>query len=285
MTTEDGKSLTPLFGPGYTGLKNLGNSCYLASVCQVVFSIQEIGIPFMELHQQHPLSCQSPPASCYLCQMSKMAYGLLSGEYSIPLTGENEEITGQDGISPNMWKDLVGKGHSEFSSMRQQDAQEFLSHLLSFMEHKERSHSMDSCKLFRFQMQQKLSCVTCSRVGYKNENPSLLTLRVPSIPTGKVNESGKPEYEPCSFQQILNSYFSNDSREFKCPHEQSQTLSNVLYRFTTFPDVLVCVLSRFVLSSNWVIEKTSKFFVLISRIHSFYRCSSEYSREIGFGSI
>jgi ubiquitin carboxyl-terminal hydrolase 5/13 len=25
MTTEDGKSLDPLFGPGYTGLKNLGN--------------------------------------------------------------------------------------------------------------------------------------------------------------------------------------------------------------------------------------------------------------------
>ncbi|KAH0131202.1 ubiquitin thiolesterase, partial [Aureobasidium melanogenum] len=34
MTNEDGKELKPMCGPGLTGLKNLGNSCYLASVVQ-----------------------------------------------------------------------------------------------------------------------------------------------------------------------------------------------------------------------------------------------------------
>jgi ubiquitin carboxyl-terminal hydrolase 5/13 len=29
---EEGKQLIPLFGPGLTGLENLGNSCYLNSV-------------------------------------------------------------------------------------------------------------------------------------------------------------------------------------------------------------------------------------------------------------
>ena len=38
---ESGMKLKAVFGSGYTGVKNLGNSCYLGTVMQVLFSIPD----------------------------------------------------------------------------------------------------------------------------------------------------------------------------------------------------------------------------------------------------
>lgn len=41
ILTESTSQLEPISGPGYTGMQNLGNSCYLNSVMQVIFSVDD----------------------------------------------------------------------------------------------------------------------------------------------------------------------------------------------------------------------------------------------------
>ena len=132
MTTEDGKELSPLFGGGFTGLKNLGNSCYLASILQCLFTMPSFQTRYY--HPQNPPPITQAPAEDLETQLRKLADGLLSGRYSHPDTDfvaseYSSEIPNQKGLAPAMLKHLIGRGHEEFSTMRQQDAFELLLHV------------------------------------------------------------------------------------------------------------------------------------------------------------
>jgi uncharacterized UBP type Zn finger protein len=69
---------------------------------------------------------------------AKLGLGLLSGKYSKPPAeaSKSKQIGDelQPGISPHMFKSLIGKGHALFSTKRQQDAQEFFLHLINTLE-------------------------------------------------------------------------------------------------------------------------------------------------------
>ena len=49
---EAGQELVPCFGAGYTGLANLGNSCYLNSLMQVLFSVPEFKQRYIKIPQK-----------------------------------------------------------------------------------------------------------------------------------------------------------------------------------------------------------------------------------------
>ena len=70
--------------------------------------------------------------------MRKIADRLLSGRYSHPTshaqsTAERRAVVFQKGLRPIKFKALVGKGHAEFATMKQQDSEEFLAHLLEVL--------------------------------------------------------------------------------------------------------------------------------------------------------
>ena len=78
-----GNAQTLLFGPGHTGLENLGNSCYMASVVQACFHTPSFFDRYVKQGAEHLATCRSQrPGACYLCQLSKLGTGLWSGRYS-----------------------------------------------------------------------------------------------------------------------------------------------------------------------------------------------------------
>jgi ubiquitin carboxyl-terminal hydrolase 5/13 len=80
---ESGLHLTPVFGGGYTGLKNLGNTCYLNSVVQMLFTLPDFQRRFVEPAKVMFETAPQNPTQDFQTQMSKLGVGLLSGKYSM----------------------------------------------------------------------------------------------------------------------------------------------------------------------------------------------------------
>jgi ubiquitin carboxyl-terminal hydrolase 5/13 len=126
-----------------------------------------------------------------------------------------------------MFKALVGKGHEEFATMRQQDSEEFLQHLLKTLRQDNRkqlgagNEGGQAASTFEFGTEQKLKCHQCGGVSYKVDHADSLSLPVPAKEKGiRPAEDGTTpvkEYEPITLQQCLEISFSPESLQYNCP--------------------------------------------------------------------
>jgi ubiquitin carboxyl-terminal hydrolase 5/13 len=69
LMTEASSNLKPIAGPGYTGMRNLGNSCYLNSVMQVVFTIPDFIKRFVDDSNNLFATYPNDPANDFNIQM------------------------------------------------------------------------------------------------------------------------------------------------------------------------------------------------------------------------
>jgi ubiquitin carboxyl-terminal hydrolase 5/13 len=281
MATADGKELKPLFGAGFTGLKNLGNSCYLASILQCLFSFPEFQQRYYQPDAELPPT--QHPAEDLETQMRKVADGLLSGRYSHPdsdivSSEDSPEVPHQKGIAPAMLKHLIGRGHSEFSTMRQQDAFELLLHLLQLITRSQHpSDKQNPVDAFKFVMEQRLQCTSCMKVRYRTDEMDNISIPVPirRIPKADVTmtdvsskaaetasgdkaDNSKPtqekeQFEPIEFKECLDIFTSTEQVEFTCPscNNKSATKRSL---FKTFPTILAINARRFEVV-NWLPTK------------------------------
>ncbi|KAI0668763.1 ubiquitinyl hydrolase [Trametes maxima] len=274
LTDEAGKALEPVFGPGLTGLSNLGNSCYMASVVQTLFSLPPFQQRYFPTAASHWASCsESLPATCVDCQMHKLADGLLSGRYSHPrphrastpsapketnpLAHDTPTPIFQEGVRPAGFKALVGKGHEEFATMRQQDAEEFFTHLVTVLRRHAKKAGKDEkqepTEVFAFGVEQRLQCGECKRVRYRVDATDTLSVPVPAREKGK-DEEGKTLYEEVQLKETFDIVTGTEALEYQCPGCQKKVIATKRSTFSTFPQVLVVHAKKFQLV-NWVPAK------------------------------
>ncbi|CAD2218619.1 Variant UBP zinc finger/Zn-finger in ubiquitin-hydrolases and other protein/Ubiquitin carboxyl-terminal hydrolase/UBA/TS-N domain containing protein, putative [Angomonas deanei] len=245
--TEAGENLEPVYGPGRTGIYNIGNTCYIASVLQCLFNNPAFQQAFYSGGQsKHQAQCRSDPYHCRACQLERIASGLLSGQFSIP----NLPSELLNGIGVRYFKTVFAQQHPEFSTGSQQDAGEYFLYLLEEMARHVRPFDGNTAAFHGFDLlvEQRVQCSKCQKVKYHQEKESLLSLpvpvdplRIPPIDESKPADSQRPRF---SLEACLQYFCADNEVECKCASCGQPSVYRQSSRIASFPDTIVLSIRR-----------------------------------------
>lgn len=271
---ESASNLKPIAGPGLTGMRNLGNSCYLNSVMQVVFTIPDFVRRFVDGSKDIFESFPADPANDFNVQMAKLGVGLCSGKYSVLTENSMDTVDSPSGIAPTMFKSLIGKGHPDFSTKHQQDAQEFFLHLVNTLQKHSRNQA-DPADALKFSIEDRVECCSSGKVMYNRRDEWCLPLQIPLNLATNIAEVKKYEEDLALAEKegrrldpealvrpkiplsaCLDTFAQPETVEqFYSTAINAKTTAKKTTKLATMPDFLMLHLKKFTLREDWTSVK------------------------------
>ncbi|XP_043287168.1 uncharacterized protein [Venturia canescens] len=181
---------------GVCGLRNLGNTCFMAAGLQCLTATPPVLRHFLELHQR---ADKLPPPGSLMANFSSLLSKMWSGRYSV--------------VRPTEFKQTLGAYHTQFKDYRQHDCQEFLALLLDSLH-----EQMNTAKSAKICQVPATTAITANSITSNKNYGAAVGREIASTETATVTASGNS-----NVPDLLDTYDYSPSPE--CPNSPNITMA------------------------------------------------------------